>query len=262
MKKAINKSERDEIIIAVVAESSTKTAQALVDKLGQLRKDLHKLLLEQWQDTFPGISRPDQLALLQSRGATTLSFQPVIYIRKPDEECNTPGDTFGKYTWRNDGTDTEKERRARIASRVLRNCTGVSNVLVDGISTSWQVSLYISTSYPDIIAGSQPTYLYEVGAEAPETVDPVYNAMLLTKHVKIMNVLKELRDLLESAEAAYESLAAAIAPVKTAQALAELMPEAVKHFPASLTYVKPTKEIADPAAINEIRAKLRKGLPI
>lgn len=263
MKKAINKAERAEVITSLVAAASAKTAQVIVNKLGQLRKEVYVMLLNRWQDTFPGISRPDQLALLRSRGATNLSFQPTVYrLGKPEDKSNSSAGDFGKYVWKNEGTDTEKERRVVLASRILSNCTGVSGTLIDGVTTRWNVSLALSANYPDIIAGSQPTYLYEKGAIIPEKVDPVYNGLLMLKHVKIMALLKELRDLLESAEAAYETLAAALAPVKTAQALAELMPEAVKHFPSTMTYVKPTKEIADPKAINEIRAKLAKGLPI
>lgn len=264
MKKAINKTEREEIIIALVSAASTKSAQKIVDKLGALRKEMFTLLHNHWQDQFPGISRDNQEILLQSSGAVPLKFQPTIYTKdltSKTDSVRSVGE-FGKISWRNEGSDVVKSLRARLASRIFSNCTGVSGVVIDGIDTSYMATLHISRAYPSIIAGSQPNYVYDASATMPDDIDPVYNDLLLTKHTKISALLVELRELVESAETMHETVSAAIAPVKTAQQLAELMPEAVKHFPASLTYVKPTQEIADPKAINDIRAKLAKGLPI
>ncbi|AXC36511.1 hypothetical protein HOT57_gp67 [Pseudomonas phage phCDa] len=264
MKKAINKTERDEIIIALVSAASTKSAQTIVDKLGALRKEMFTLLHNHWQDQFPGISRTDQNALLQSGGAHSLKFQPTVFTKdltSKNDSVRSNGE-FGKIGWRNEGTDSAKAIRSRIATQIFRNCTGVDGVVSDGIDTSFMSTLNISTQYPSIIAGSQPKYLYDTTTTLPDDVDPVHNDLLLAVHTKITTLLTELRELVESAEAMYETVGAAIAPVKTAHALAELMPEAVKHFPTSLTYVKPTQEIADPKAINDIRAKLKAGLPI
>ena len=264
MKKAINKTEREEIIIALVSAASTKSAQKIVDKLGALRKELFTLLHNHWQDQFPGISRADQELLLQSSGAHSLAFRPTIYTKDltvKTDSVRSAGE-FGKIAWRSEGSDTAKARRSRLASRIFHNCTGVSGVLSDGIDNSYMLTLNINRAYPSIIGGSQPRVVYDASATMPDDIDPVYNDLLMAKHTKICALLVELRELVESAEDMYATVGAAIAPVKNAQQLAELMPEAVKHFPASLTYVRPTQEIADPKAINDIRAKLAKGLPI
>ena len=264
MKKAINKTERNEIIIALVAHGATKKAQAIVDKLSDYQKAVRILLLDAWQDQFPGISRNDQLALLQCHGANSLSFQPTLYTKKPDSKEGqlTNLGNFGHIFWRNTGTAHEQVRKPFLASRIFSNCAGRSNVVVDGYSSGFNSYLSLSKQFPDVIAGAAPKNLYDASVDLPEGVDPVLNDALLVQHTGIIKCLNEFRDLVDAAEDAYQKLQAALAPVKTAQALAELMPEAVKFFPSSLTYVKPTQEVADPKAINEIRAKLAKGLPI
>lgn len=264
MKKAINKAEREEIVIALVCAASTKSAQKIVDKLGVLRKELCTLLHNHWQDQFPGISSADQTALLQSGGANSLRFRPTIYTKDLTGIAGgvKSAGQFGLLSWRNVGVESDKVLRARLATRIFRNCTGVNGVVIDGISNSYTSELAITNGFPGIIAGTQPDYVYDDSTTVPDETDPVYNGRLLAMHTKIQALLVELRELVDAAEDAYEKLRAVLLPVKTGQALAELMPEAVKHFPPSLTYVKPTQEIADPKAINDIRAKLKKGLPI
>lgn len=262
MKKVINKGEREEVLIAIVSEASHKKAQAIVDSLAALRKELHVHLLNAWQDAFPGISRADQLELLQTRGGQSLSFKPTIYTQGKDENTKKTTGDFGRLEWTNSGAETVKNRKSRLASRIFRQCTGTSGVFSENISNGYTSSMYLNREFADIINGCQPDSLYDASLPIPEPMDRFYNDILLDFHVKVIAQLKAFRDLVENAEEAYQTLGAAIAPVKTVAQLAELMPEAVKHFPASMTWVKPTKEIADPAAINDIRAKLKKGLPI
>lgn len=266
MKKAINKQERHEILLAVVVASAVPAAQKIIDSLTQLRLQVHGVLLNNWEDQYPGISKADQLSLLQSRGANSLSFRPSIYaLGEPNldgtESKKCIGE-FGKVAWQNSGTDAEKQRLATLASRLMQNCTGAAGIVSESVTSGWNSSVQINHSYADIIQGHQPGYLYEAGLGVPDDLDAVANEAFVFLNEKIAGLLHELKDLFFSCETAYQALSSAIAPVKTAARLAELMPEAVKHFPASLMYVKPTKQLADPKAINEIRAKLKKGLPI
>lgn len=263
MKKAINKTEREEILLAVVTHSAQASAQRIVDDLTQVRLKIRNTLLNNWEDNYPGISGPDRVSLLQSRGAVSLGFKPSIYAPGSTKADGllSPGE-FGKLSWSNSGSDVEKQRMAAIASRIMQLCAGAPGVVSERVTSGWTSAIQISSTYPDLIAGHQPHQLFAEGAKVPNDVDAVLNDTFMRYHVEVTKLLKELKDLFFSAEKAYHSLASAIAPVKTAQQLAELMPEAIKHFPPSLTYVKPTKEIADPKAINEIRAKLKKGLPI
>lgn len=266
MKKAINKTEREEILLAVVVASAVPAAQKIIDSLSQLRLEVHALLLNNWEDQYPGISRADQLSLLQSYGANSLAFKPNISA--PGEPSLRGMATkkyigeFGKLSWKNSGAPFEKERLATLAGRLVRSCTGAVGKVRESVTSGWISSVRLNQNYTDIISGHQPDILYGAGLETPVPMDQPYNDMLMSLNDKILVLLQELKDLIFSCEDAYQALSAAIAPVKTAAQLAALMPEAVKHFPASLTYVKPTKELADPKAINEIRAKLKKGLPI
>lgn len=261
MKKAINKTEREHILLSLVIDACVATGKKIVNELKASRTQLGHNLRDHWQKSMPNVSREDQLALLRDHCANALSFQPAVFKADLKGKAVVESD-FGKVYWRNDGlTEVGKARRARLATLLMRALPGASGVINDDVRASYHSTLSMSASYPDIIRGFQPPNLYRAGV-APDTQDPLYADKLLSIHDASVKQLSLLRDLLFSAEAMYEDLAAAIAPLKTGQALAEAMPEAVKHFPESLTYVKPTKEIADPAAINEIRAKLKKGLPI
>lgn len=264
MKKAINKGEREEILTALVCAASARKAQDIVDSLSAIRKELHSALLGAWQDTFPGISRQDQLELLRTYGAQSLTFKPAIYTQGKEADSKKTAGEFGRIEWNNSSVVpiSTKERIARLASRIYQNCTGTSGVLTENITSGYTSAMYLNRTFTDIINGTQPSALYDASLDVPDPIDRFYNDILLDFHVKVTAQLSAFRSLVDQAEDAYQKLGAAIAPVKTAAQLADLMPEAVKFFPASLTYVKPTKEIADPKAINEIRAKLKKGLPI
>lgn len=262
MKKAINKGGRHEIVISMVVEACGVTAQNIIDDLTRIRLKVHDCLLGNWEDQYPGISRQDQMALLQSHGANCLTFRPTVYgVSSTDGTQESQGE-FGKLTWQNSGTDAVKARKASMAMRIVQQCTGASAVFSENISSGYHSTIGMVNKYVDIIHGHQPPVLHTLELPLPDELDPVTNGFLLRYNTIIMDQLHAFKALVDSAEDSYLTLYAALAPIKTAQELAELMPEAVKHFPASLTYVKPTKELADPAAINEIRAKLRKGLPI
>ena len=261
MKKAINKTERNHIITELVVQAAGKKAQEIFNDLAAVRKEVATLLLLNWEDHFPGISDKDRLELLRSGGANRLSFKPTIYKGKD----NTNMGSFAELVWRNSGSDAEKERIAKFAGRIFSNAAGTTGVTCDGVSSGWSSKLYISSTYVGVIAGNQPIAVYQDGGCVPADFghsEELLNNALAKMNKKVTALLEELKVLIYSVEDAYQTLSAALAPVKTAQALAELMPESVKFFPPSLTYVKPTKEIADPKAINDIRAKLKKGLPI
>lgn len=262
MKKAINKTERHHLILSLVGESATAKAQTIVDTLVELRKQVREVLLENWQDNFPGISRQDQTGLLECRGAVALSFKPSIYSRDDDADAVKSVGEFGKFTWANRGPESRKALVAQIATVIYQNCDGTSGVFSENVTTGYSSYLYIHSTYPDVINGMQPAGLYDASVDLPKDLDPIVNDVLMVLYGKINAQLVEFKDLIYAGEDAYQALSAAMAPIKTAQQMAELFPESVKHFPPSLTFVKPTKEIADPKAINDIRAKLAKGLPI
>lgn len=265
MKKVINKTEREEILLAIVTHSATASAQKIVDSLADLRLQLHGVLLSNWEDQYPGISRADQLSLLQSCGANSLTFRPSIYAAQAELDGKVSKKCvgeFGQVSWRNSGSPTEKQRLAVMASCLMQNCTGTAGIVSESVSSGWTSSIKLGRCFADIIQGHQPGYLYEAGLEVTDDLDETANDVFVALNEKVTGLLHELKELIFSCETAYQALSTAIAPVKTAAQLAELMPEAVKHFPASLTYVKSSKQLADPKAINEIRAKLAKGLPI
>lgn len=261
MKKAINKTERHAILKGLVVDASLKSGKKIVGALVILRAALANTLQQHWQDNMPGVDREDQLKLIQNHCVTSLSFSPTVY--KPDEKGKPAVEAdFVKYTWRQDKTpDAACERLAQLASAILEEIPNGKKCVDACVSTSWQAHFALNRSFADIIRGFQPSQLYREGC-APEGYDQAHANRILPLHDQAVKLLEELKDLIFAAEDMYQTLALNLAPVKTAEAMAELMPEAVKHFPPSLTYVKPTKELADPKAINEIRAKLAKGLPI
>ncbi|MBO6275866.1 MAG: hypothetical protein J6N20_00225 [Pseudomonas sp.] len=261
MKKAINKTERDHVVKALVVQSAVKTGQDIINRLGKLRAEIRGVLLSNWEDSFPGIRRADQLALLQSHGATCLTFKPTTYVLHDKDKAQAKNE-FCKLYWSNTGTDTEKRRVASLAACIVDACSGTAGVLSENVTANYGSMLMLSPSYTDLIHGTQPIGVYLGDAPLPKEFDPVLNSRLSLLHKQAMVLLTEFRDLIYATEDAYQVLYAALVPVKSVAQLAELMPESVQFFPPSMTYVKPTKEIADPTAINDIRAKLKAGLPI
>ena len=124
--------------------------------------------------------------------------------------------------------------------------------------------LNLDRSFPGIpFAYMGGSYLHEVPEESKK--DPKYyiiNKKLAGLHNQIMDIFKQLGELLQSTLKMLEEVEAALAPIKGTAKLVELFPEAVKHLPDGFYDPAPTQAVADPAAINEIRAKLAKGLPI
>lgn len=80
-------------------------------------------------------------------------------------------------------------------------------------------------------------------------------------HEKVYSVLGQIFELLMQASAQMAELLPVLNGIKNSGRLLEVMPEAMTYLPSGFG-MKVTKEVADPKAINEIRAKLAAGLPI
>ena len=172
---------------------------------------------------------------------------------------------FGEHTWRRPGALTSSVLRTQDQLySAAYNTWGASGVLGKSAFHHSSPDLHLERTFAGIpFAAMGGSYLHEVPEESKK--DPKYYAIskrMADLHNQIMDILKQLGELLQGTLAMLEEVEAALAPIKGTAQLVELFPEALKHLPDGFYDPAPTQAVADPAAINEIRAKLAKGLPV
>lgn len=257
MKKMINKQERKQLLQNLVVHASKVKGAAMVQTLRGIHAEVADIYRKQFQLLVPEISFPRQKELIRSHMFRGLSHQPRV---KMGTSIN--GTTFGYIDW---SPIRPKEQSACDYQVSLHEnmfaawgCSGAVRGTLDG---RFQCTLALSHSFSDVPSAEFDRVLHEV--EFPDRVMTLnaHNA-LIGLHKATVRILDSLKALLDEGYETYQELEAALAPVKTPAQLYELMPESQPHWPETLKYAPPTKELADPAAINDIRAKLKKGLPI
>lgn len=259
--KALTKPVKQQVAIGLVAASTTKTGVKLVKELRKLHAKVAVTLWDHFKSEVPELPVERATDLL-----TVRTLQPVdmnrVYIYEADGKSAR---CFGEYTWRRPGCLTSATLRLqeRLYSAAF-DTWGTSGVLGKSAFHHSSPDLYLERSFPGIpFAYMGGSYLHEVPEESKK--DPKYygiNKKMANLQKQIMAVLKQLSELLQGTLAIMEEVEAALAPLKGTAQLVELFPEALKHLPDGFYNPAPTQAVADPAAINEIRAKLAKGLPI
>ena len=255
-KNAINKEERFEIISGLVIDATKKTGNKLTKQIASIRKDIGETIFENFSQHVPEVSRARATELLQQHVLKSADLRSsTVYC---DKERKSSQEFFG-LSW---SREKMLEARKEMQSLLLRRCKNSWSGNELNISTNaYRFDLTIDAKFPGVPGG------YESGSIChPDDPNPRLNMHLNNflhgMHFYSRTVLGEVQELLDSAWAMYETLEAHLAPVKSVDVLLKLMPEAAKHLPDSLKQPKAVKELADPTAINEIREKLKAGLPI
>ena len=257
MKKAINKQERKQLLQNLVVHAAKVKGAAVVDNLRQMYRDLADIYRKQHQMLVPELSFPRQKQLLQQLILSRLSYRP--YVKTPTKAS---GVEFGVLHWSPARSRDEALKQTQIAlHEAMYGAWGTSGVLVSTLDGWHTCSIKMINTFPDVPTAEYDRLLSDEEQEN-QVMSVVTHKHLILLHGIIVAELQNLRDLLDEGYETYQELEAALAPVKTPAQLYELMPESMPHWPETLKYAPPTKELADPAAINDIRAKLKKGLPI
>lgn len=253
---SLNKSERQHILLGLVVDATKKTATAIVNKLTQLHKETGVALLKNWQSKVPELSTLRIADLLHSHALQAASLTGTsVYLdaaRKSSRSLYRHSQERQRMS----------EARRDLQSLLYRRCyISWPGKLLQAEFRTYHRELYLTLSFPDVPAGFTGGSVVHPN-DANPSMEAHLNNYLHNTHHSVHNLLQGLYELLDSAWDMYETLEAQLQPVKSLDVLLKLMPEASKHLPESLRAEKPTKELADPTAINEIREKLKKGLPV
>lgn len=261
-KQAINKSERLHILRSMVAASTVKGGSKVLKEVRKLRNEVEQALIQNWTAKVPEITRARQLELLQDRVVERASLANTYVRILPEGAKTTNNHEFAYHSW---NRPRMAEGRKDIQAALFCSCESEwlgSNDLLNSSWYSFFVSFKLPRSFSAVPAGYVGTHVVDPAGEEKLTMCPRLNAVLYKAHFRAVKLFKELQEILDQAWELYETLEVNLAPVKSVTALLALMPEAAKHLPESLKQEKPQKELVDPTAINEIRKKLKEGLPI
>lgn len=270
MKKAINKSERAAIIQGLVVEACLKNGKKVVEGLKEQFNSVRAVMQQNFDETVPELfSRERQLTLLRDRVMNCASSVFKVGVWEKGWNAKEESWAFRDFGYKAFNTPTRSDSmRAQdelLWEAILRKLPEFSKYVQERYLGHANPSLHIKTTFVDVPTSVIDNKLYDPSKSRQKYLPAEigkYNEALFDVHIKTVALLEKLFDILLSASAMRDELQSVFSPIKTPVEMAELFPEAVKHFPESMSYVRPTKELADPAAINEIRAKLKAGLPI
>lgn len=253
---SLNKSERQHILFGLVVDATKKTATAVVKKLTKLHEETSSALLKNWQNKVPELPNLRIADLLHGHALQAASLTGTnIYL---DAERKSSRSLYRH----NQEWQKLPETRRDLQSLLYRRCYySWPGKLLQAEFRTYHRELYLSLSFPGVPAGFTGGSVVHPDDASP-SMETHLNNYLHSTHTSVHKLLQEIHELLDSAWDMYETLEAQLQPVKSLDVLLKLMPEASKHLPDSLRVEKPTKELADPTAINEIREKLKKGLPV
>ena len=257
MKKVINKQERKQLLQNLVVSAAKVKGAAMVQTLRGIHAEVADIYRKQFQLLVPEISFPRQKELIRLHMFRGLSHQPRVKLG-----TSFNGVPFGVTDWVPLRPKTEAENQLQVALHEnMFGAWGVSGVITSTLDSRYLCRISLSHTFPDVPSAVFDSTLQE--GEFPNRVMTLNaHCALIGLHKETVSILEALKALLDEGYETYQELEAALAPVKTPAQLYELMPESMPHWPETLKYAPPTKELADPAAINDIRAKLKKGLPI
>lgn len=270
MKKAINKSERAAIIQGLVVEACLKNGKKVVEGIAEQFNAVRAVCQASFDAQVPELySRDRQLLLIQQ--SVLRSADPYLKVGRWKKEYNETepswkfhgfGHVVGTVPAR---SDTARQQDSMLWLTILQNLPGFSKYVSERHFSYNTPTLTLRATFSDVPMSVMQGRIFDTSKSVQEHLPSevgVYNRELFETNTKIIVLFQQMFDILLGASTMRDDLQAVFAPIKTPTELAELFPEAVKHFPESMSYVRPTKELADPAAINEIRAKLKAGLPI
>lgn len=254
MKKTLSKSHRQEIARALVIEASKKAGNAISKELAKIQDATKGCLLAYFYEKVPEIPVNRVAELLQQRVFTRMSLTNTRVYPTPDN-C----ESFANLSWVvQERTNANIETNAYVWGALVKSLNSHGKVFDDSSLGRSQPSLYMVSSFPDVADIALPSLRPDVA----KGDDRKLVNQLTSMHGRALVQLSALKDLLEQAREMYDNLLLAMQQFKNSEQLAKGIPEAVKHFPAELTTPPATKEVADPKFLNDIRAKLAKGLPV
>lgn len=254
IKKTLTKPLRAEIARDMVIAASQKTGDMLGKELAVIQDCIKGCLLAYFYGKVPEVHPDRVLELLQQRVLSNTDLGHCYVYPTEDSE------KFGELEWLlSDRTEANLKANAFLWEPMVRGWTGHKTSFDSSCLSYTRPELSIVSNYADIPYIIRPSMK---PGEAKGTLEATLVNQLNSMHGRAMVVLSAMRDLLEEAREMYDNLLLAMQQFKNTEQLVEGIPESVNYFPDALFEPAPTKQVADPKFLNDIRAKLAKGLPV
>lgn len=253
LKKTLTKAHRAEIARDMVIASTKKAGDRISKELAKIQDCTKGCLLGYFYEKVPEIP-VDRVAVLLQQGVlrSTGVTNTCVY---PSEGA----EVFGELEWRvADQSSRNLETNRALWEPMVRSWDRYGTVFSSSYMGRMAPELEMLSSFADVPHVSLPSMKPGVAKGADGKIVNQINSM----HGRAMVQLHAMKCLLEEARTMYDNLLLAMQQFKNTEQLAEGIPEAVQHFPAELFEPVSTTQVADPKFLNDIRAKLAKGLPV
>lgn len=263
-KKPMNKTDRELVIVKMVAEATDKGVKALNKKYGKQREAMKQILADVFLHLYPGVREDQWPALLKDRVIDEASHTShYVVTTQKGEGDNPPRDSNNSPCLTNFALAARRGLGHDDVSFMLRQAlqsnVGESHFTINfGFGYGRQGTVGLKSHATKVPASK--IIMFRVDGENRQVPAELQNRFLYC-HKAVLKLNEETIDLVKQAFDMYEAIHAGLAAVRTPHALAELMPVAVKHFPDHWIN-EPKKELADPTYLNELSARLKAGLPV
>lgn len=254
----LSKTHLHQTLRSMVMASTLKAGNKLMKDLTAIKTDIGLVLQEQANQALPELTQERQQALLQSRILSPVSIiNTNVRVPRKDRPEDWNNVSFGRYTWSPSKSDKTRDEQANFFQNLL--LLWANSQAVSMHYGSYFCYADIASSFPEIPDVGASKVIYPRDAEQ---WSEGYNSEMLKLHKKAVFTNTKVCELLLEAVAMFDKLVLATITCTTVEKLLEYFPEAEKHLPEEVRAAKPTKQVADPKVINDIRAKLAAGLPV
>lgn len=255
----LNKTHLHQTLQSMVAASTVKAGSKLVKRMIEVRTLIAATLQKQALNELPELNKERQLDLIQKRILDCISTNNFTVAVPRSNSTSWDSEYFANFVM----TTVSKSQAVRETDYVFYRLVvhGWANTQghLSFSYNTYYVRIGINGAFPGIADVSAPTSVYP---ESHDKWSEGYNSLLLNAHQGAKAVGKEIGQLLLQANTMLADMIQATITCTTVEKLLEYFPEAEKHLPEEVRAVKPTKQVADPKVINDIRAKLAAGLPV
>lgn len=253
LKKTLTKAHRAEIARDMVIASTKKAGDRISKELAKIQDCTKGCLLGYFYEKVPEIPVSRVAELLQHGVLRSTCLTNICVY--PSEGA----EVFGELEWRLvDQSPRNLETNLFLWDPMLRSWDGYKTVFTGAYLGRMAPELELLSSFADVPHVSLPNLKPSAAKGGDAKIVNQINSM----QGRAMVQLHAMKCLMEEARLMYDNLLLAMQQFKNTEQLAEGIPEAVQHLPAELFEPASTTQVADPKFINDIRAKLAKGLPV
>lgn len=253
----LSKSHLQQTLRSLVAATTVKAGTKLIKELAVVKTSVGKVLQYEANLALLELSEARQVELIQKRILSSASTGNYAVYSPSTRKDSWDSKEFSRLSWSVMGVpQTERENRQKFFREVIAGWSGSGLSSIFGI---YSESLGMYGGFPAIADVGAASCIYPL---THEKWSEGYNSDLLKLHKASQAICEKIKALLFQASDMLNDVTQATLTCTTLEKLLELLPEAQKHLPAEVTLAKPTKQVADPKIINDIRAKLAAGLPV